>query len=164
MSFNTCLSDTFLLVHVRLFVFPQGKCTLHCTVPDIYVEQPLSLCLYSSDCFHLYSFLVVRGKISTMRETERKREHPVSESLSKNNAVCFQLRLSAGDIMSCVTPAKARNCCSQYLAVCISLYFILSHCELRTWGLGDVVAGSSLTQYIFTWTSSAAARNRYWQG
>lgn len=65
---------------------------------------------------------------------EKRREHPVSESLAKNNAVCFQQRLSAGDIMSCVTPSKARSCCSQYLAARLQLSASLPRCRWnRTW-------------------------------
>lgn len=71
----------------------------------------------------------------------------MSESLPKNNAVCSQLRLSAGDIMSCVTPGEG-------VVVNISLSLIVSE---EPEDFLDVVSGSSLTQYIFTWTSSAAA-------
>lgn len=64
-----------------------------------------------------------------------------------------RLRLSAGDIMSCVT--RQEDCCSRYLAACISsprLPLCLN--GRRTCRPVDAVAGSSLTQYIFTWTPS----------
>lgn len=154
--------DTFPLVH--LLVFPQDiyKCMFF-TVLYCICSQPLYCSLYTSNGFHLSSFTVVKGKIKKAQwerqtEWERKREHPVSESLLKNNAVCFQLSLSAGD-MSCVTPAKARNGSSQYLAGCIALSFSISLLlslwvkNLRTCGLFsdtihihiDLLSGSSPT-------------------
>lgn len=48
---------------------------LSCTVPDIYGEQPLCLCLHSSNGFHLSGFTVVKGKIkNAQRETRSEKE------------------------------------------------------------------------------------------
>lgn len=136
--------------------------TFRRAVPDIYVARRLSLCLHSSNCFHLSGFIAVTGKIKKAqrergRQWERKREHPVSESLPKNNAVCLQLRLSAADIMSCVTPAKARNCCSQYLAACISLS--LSRREWSTRGLEESCGLFSDTIHIHMDLLSGSSRS-----
>lgn len=89
--------DTFLLVRVcQTVCFPHKTSvhacfSLYCTVP---AQQPLYRSLSTSNSFHLFSFTVVKGKIKkaqweSQTEWERKGEHPVSESLPKNNAVCF---------------------------------------------------------------------------
>lgn len=58
--------------------------------------------------FHLSSVTPLKGKIRKIRDGAQTNERTrCRESLLRHNTVW--LRLTAGDIMSCVMPAKVRN-------------------------------------------------------
>lgn len=60
--------------------------------------------------FHLSGVTPLKGKIRKMRDGAQTNERTrCRESLLRHNTVWLWLQLSAGDIMSCVMPAKVRN-------------------------------------------------------
>lgn len=84
------------------------------------------------------------------KEYQKKVEHPVSESLPQNNAVwgCLQ------ETLCHVLRGKKTAAVDISQRASLPPASPLSHCERRTCRPVDAVAGSSLTQYIFTWTPS----------